>query len=239
MKKDEPKEAFLYKPVDKKISGEYQYILNMETPLPLNYLKIFFDKIVALIFLLFIVPVLILLKLLFMIEGFIIPANKGPLLFYYNAISAGKVIKKYKIRLIKTEYIDQEGAAKGDWHAFSSEWTQSSCTYIGKFVKKYYLDELPQFYSVLIGDMSIVGPRPLAVHHYERDLEQGNNSRLLLRGGLLGAGHINKGTEKMGEPVYEFKYIDYYLNKSSLALLWYDLQIIWKGFKLITRGQGL
>ena len=84
---------------------------------------------------------------------------------------------------------------------------------------------------MLIGNMSIVGPRPLAVHHYERDLAQGNVTRSLLKGGLLGLGHVNKGTKEIGTPVYEYEYIDQYLKLSSLGLLWLDLEIIGRGLK--------
>ena len=108
---------------------------------------------------------------------------------------------------------------------------------MGTFVKKWYLDEIPQFWSVFIGDMSIVGPRPLSEMHYARD-SQGNIARGLIKGGLLGLGHINKGTSEMGNSTYEYEYIDQYLNYNSFQMLKLDLWIIWKGFLLIIKGGG-
>ena len=87
--------------------------------------------------------------------------------------------------------------------------------------------------------MSIVGPRPLAVHHYERDRRQGNVTRFLIKGGLLGLGHVMKGTPEMGNPVYEYEYIDNYLGLSAFGLLWLDLVIIGRGIKVVFQGKGL
>jgi lipopolysaccharide/colanic/teichoic acid biosynthesis glycosyltransferase len=87
--------------------------------------------------------------------------------------------------------------------------------------------------------MSIVGPRPLAVHHYERDRKQGNVSRFLIKGGMLGLGHVMKGTPQMGDPVYEYEYIDKYLKLSSIGLLWLDMKIIGCGIKVVLQGKGL
>jgi len=236
--KEEPKEAFLYKPPTDEIRQRYGHVFALTEPLPPRVFKVLFDKLVALGLLLVSAPILLLLKIAFVIEGILIPENKGPMFFYYNAVSGGKVIPKYKIRLIKMRYIEPEGAKRHDWIAYSAEWTPDTRTHVGEFVKKYYLDELPQFYSVLKGDMSIVGPRPLAILHYERDRAQGNVTRFLLRGGLLGLGHINKGTPEMGNPVYEYEYVNEYLKRSSFGLLRLDLWIIWRGISVMVKGGG-
>jgi lipopolysaccharide/colanic/teichoic acid biosynthesis glycosyltransferase len=235
----EPEEAFPYQPPSEEVRKKYAHIFELSGPLPNRFLKKLFDKLVAVSLLIPALPILVFVKIAYVLEGWLISENAGPMFFYYNAVSAGRVIPKYKIRLIKTMYIDGEGAERGDWHAFSAEWTPDSRTHVGSFVKRFYLDEIPQLFSVLKGDMSIVGPRPLAVHHYERDVAQGNVTRTLLKGGLLGLGHINKGTPEMGNPVYEYEYIDQYLNRSALGLLWLDLTIIGRGARLIIKGQGL
>jgi lipopolysaccharide/colanic/teichoic acid biosynthesis glycosyltransferase len=235
---NEPNEAFPYQRPTKFILHKYKYIFEIEGELPTRVLKLLFDKLIALVLLVITLPILFFLKIAFLIEGLIIPENNGPMFFYYNAVSAGKIFPKYKIRLIKIKYIDPEGAKRGDWIAYSGEWSPDSRTFVGSFVKKFYLDELPQFYSVLKGDISIVGPRPLSVLHYERDLKQGNKVRRLLKGGLLGLGHINKGTSEMGNPIYEYEYVDQYLKRSSLGLLRLDLWIIWQGIKVIFKGGG-
>jgi len=234
----EPIEAFPYMPPTVEIINKYPHIFELKEALPPRFFKTLFDKLVALILLIISAPILLLLKVAYLIEGWLIPENAGPMFFYYNGVSAGKIIPKYKIRLIKEKYIEPEGAKRHDWVAFSAEWTPDSRTHVGQFVKKFYLDELPQFWSVFKGDMSIVGPRPLSVLHYERDRAQGNVTRFLLRGGLLGLGHINKGTSEMGNPVYEYEYVDQYLKHSSFGLLCLDLWIIWKGVLVIVKGGG-
>jgi lipopolysaccharide/colanic/teichoic acid biosynthesis glycosyltransferase len=234
----EPKEAFPYNPPTDEILVKYSHIFLLKHALPPRFFKVLFDKLAAAILLLIALPILALLKLAFLVEGWLIPENSGPMFFYYHGVSAGKIIPKYKIRLLKTKYIDPEGAKRHDWIAYSAEWTPNSRTYTGQLVKKFYLDELPQFWSVLKGDISIVGPRPLSILHYERDRKQGNVTRFLLRGGLLGLGHINKGTAEMGNPVYEYEYVDQYLKRSSFGLLCLDLWIIWKGILVISKGGG-
>jgi lipopolysaccharide/colanic/teichoic acid biosynthesis glycosyltransferase len=234
----EPSEAFPYTPPTQHIKEKYKKIFELQKPLKSRLIKLIFDKLICSILILISIPVLSMLKIAYVIEGLLIPENRGPMLFYYWAMSGGKKIKKWKIRLIKMKYIDSIGAARHDWIAFSAEWTPNSRTYTGAFVKKWYLDELPQFWSVLIGDMSIVGPRPLSVLHYDRDIKQGNVSRFLLKGGLLGLGHINKGTSDMGNSLYEYEYIDQHIKRSSMGILKLDLWIIWKGFLLILRGGG-
>lgn len=236
--RNEPSEAFPYRPPTDEILKKYPHIFQIKKTLPPRFFKVAFDKLAAVFLLALTAPIFLILKIAYLFEGYLFPENKGPMFFYYYGVSGGKRIKKYKIRLIKTKFIDPEGAKRHDWLAYSAEWSKDSQTYVGRFVKKFYLDELPQFWSVLVGDMSIVGPRPLSVLHYERDRAQGNVTRSLLLGGLLGLGHINKGTAEMGNPVYEYEYVDQYLKRSSFGLLCLDIWIIWKGILVIAKGGG-
>ncbi|WP_372651649.1 sugar transferase [Draconibacterium sp.] len=235
---NEPKGAFPYQPPTEEIKKRYREIFELKEPLKVPFPKLCFDKLLASFFVLLSLPVFLLLVVANWIEGLIIKENKGPLFFYYYGVSRGKKFKKWKIRLIKEKYIDKELQAKGDWHAYQNEWMPEARTFLGRFVKKFYIDELPQFFLILKGDMSFVGPRPLAVHHYERDLAQGNVTRKLVRGGLLGYGHIRKGTPEFGNPVYEYEYIHRYLHYSALKLLFTDLGVIAKGMLVVLKGGG-
>ncbi len=235
---EEPIEAFPYKPPTPEIKENYKELFELEKTIPVPWTKLLFDKLMAFFILLFCLPILILLFIFNLLEGIIIPENRGPLFFYYNAMSQGKVFKKWKIRLIKEKYIDKDLQAKGDWHAYKKEWLPEARTNMGYFVKKFYLDEIPQFFSVLNGDMSIVGPRPLAIHHYQRDIDQGNVPRTLIRGGLLGYGHVRKGTSEFGKPVYEYEYVYRYLHYSPFKLLMTDLYVIWRGILVVLKGGG-
>lgn len=236
---NEPKEAFPYRPPGTDIKLKYSHIFALNNPLETKFLKSFFDKFISGIVLLATSPIIAGLYIANLLEGLLIKENKGPLFYYYIAVSAGRQFKKYKIRIIKMKYVDKELAMKGDWHAWAGEWTPDCRTYVGRFVKKFYLDELPQFWNVLKGDMSIVGPRPLALHHYERDVAQGNVTRKLIKGGILGYGHIRKGTTEFGNPIYEFEYVDKYLKLPEWKFLLFDFKIILKGIKVVLEGKGL
>ena len=229
----EPKEAFPYKPPTDEIKLNYKHIFELKEPLPSRFFKTLFDKIVALFMLAIAAPIMLLLKIAYATEGFLIPENAGPMFFYYNGISAGKIIPKYKVRLIKQKYIDPEGAKRHDWIAFSAEWTPDSRTHVGEFVKKFYLDELPQFWSVLKGDMSIVGPRPLTHKEVALYLRDKADKILSVRPGLTtlwvtkGRNHLSLQERIQLEEVY----IE---NRS----LWLDLKLICKTVRIMLFPRG-
>jgi lipopolysaccharide/colanic/teichoic acid biosynthesis glycosyltransferase len=237
--REEPKQAFHCRPPDDRLKERYRHIFALKEPLAERKLKAFFDRVLALVGLVVTSPIFLLLFLGYLVEGSLIRENRGPPFVNYRAMSAGREFRKYKFRTIKTGCVDQDAAKRGDWHAYAGEWTPESLTYVGRFVKKTYLDELPQLWNILRGDMSFVGPRPLATHHYQRDLAQGNVSRMLLKGGLVGQGQALKGTDDLGSPEAEYDYIEKYLNSSPVGLFWHDLKIMGRSLKVVLEAKGL
>ena len=174
---------------------------------------------------------LVILPICLIIALMIKATSPGPVLFkQHRNGSNGKVFKVYKFRSMKVHQ-EQGGsvtqAKKGD----------GRITPIGAFLRRTSLDELPQFFNVLQGRMSIVGPRPHALAHNEhyKELVESYMRRHKVKPGITGWAQVNglRGEtdtlEKMQRRVeYDLWYID---NWS----LWLDVKIIFmtvfKGFK--------
>jgi lipopolysaccharide/colanic/teichoic acid biosynthesis glycosyltransferase len=197
------------------------------------------DRIVAVLALILILPIVLAVFIAHIFICAILRSDRGPLLVGYKAVSRGVIFRKYKFRVVKRLHIDPSAALAGDWHAYASEWNPDCRTCLGHFLKKFYLDEIPQFLNVALGQMSLVGPRPLAVHHYERDLSQGNVHRRLLKAGLFGPSQALKGTVRYGVQDEEYRYLDAVTRMPAIRLLCYDIKLIGLGLIRVAEGKGL
>lgn len=147
--------------------------------------------------------------------------SKGPVLFKQTRYGLkGEKILVWKFRSMT---VCEDGdtvtqATKGD----------SRYTKIGEFLRKTSLDELPQFFNVLQGTMSIVGPRPHAVAHNEqyRTLISGYMLRHLIKPGITGWAQIN-GWRGETNTIYKMrKRVEFDLEYMREWSLWLDLKII-------------
>ena len=116
--------------------------------LRLAFLKQVFDFIFSLIVLIFLSPLLLLLAIIIKLE------SPGPV--FYCPIRMGQGGRPFKVLKFRSMY--QNDAASGG--KMSTKKNDERITRVGRIIRKYSLDELPQFINVLRGDMSVVGPRP-------------------------------------------------------------------------------
>lgn len=189
-----------------------------------NYLKRIFDLTLALIALPF---------------WFVILAIVGPIIFsqdrgsiFYNAPRLGKngkVFIMYKFRSMKMNAPDLRNE---DGSTFNAE-DDPRLTKIGKFMRKTSLDETPQLLNIIIGDMSIIGPRPDLPEHYE--LYEGNEERKLeIRPGVTG---YNQAYYRNTVPWKERIQNDiFYIDHMSW---WLDIKIFFKTAKSVLRREDI
>lgn len=137
----------------------------------------------------------------------------------------GKTIVVYKFRSM-TLRPDRVPGESGELRGSHSEITRT-----GRWIRRWKLDELPQLFSVLRGDLSLIGPRPCLPEHAMQFDEYGKK-RLMLRPGCTGLAQVNGNIHI--EWTERWKFDAYYVEHVSFAL---DLRILLKTLLVILRGE--
>jgi len=107
-------------------------------------------------------------------------------------------------------------------------------TPVGKILRKYSIDELPQLWSVLKGDMSLVGPRPAFAAEYER-YDDWQRRRLSVTPGITCLWQVNGRNQIKDFDEWVRLDLEYIDNWS----LWLDMQILWRTLIVVVRGTGM
>jgi lipopolysaccharide/colanic/teichoic acid biosynthesis glycosyltransferase len=207
----------LHSPTGRPVSAHTLSHPEILLPEPGGYmgLKRTFDFFVALALLIVAAPVIVLTLLLVKLT------SRGPAL--YSQIRLGKDARPFAIYKVRTMYQDAERISGAAW----SKPGDSRITPLGRFLRKTHLDELPQLWNVLRGDMSMVGPRPerpefvpqleVAVPYYR--------VRLLVRPGVTGLAQVQLPPDTDLESVrVKLAYDIDYIRKVSFL---FDVKICW------------
>lgn len=174
------------------------------------------DRVLAFIILFLVSPLLVVIAIL------VKTTSPGPVLFKQKRHGwDGRIINIYKFRTMKVHSESVGMITQASKH-------DDRVTPLGAFLRRTSLDELPQFYNVLQGRMSIVGPRPHAVEHNELYKDQVNQYMLrhMVKPGVTGWAQVNglRGeTDKLEKMKKRVEHDLYYIENWSL---WLDLKII-------------
>ena len=192
------------------------------------FVKRFFDVLSSGLFLLLFGWLLLLLLLVKWLEDF-----HNPMYVSERVGKDGKIFRFYKIRSMcpnaeemKKKLIDA-GLNEADPPAFKMK-NDPRITKVGKFYRKFSLDELPQIVNVFLGSMSVVGPRP-PIPDEVADYTDYQMQRLNIKGGLLCLWQIQKNRNALSFDQWVELDLEYIKNQS----LWLDTKIIIKGFFMV------
>ena len=184
-----------------------------------KYIKRILDFIFSLLILIVICPLLIIVSV------WLHFANKGAGAFFTQDRPGkdGRVFKLYKFKSM-TDERDKQGNLLPD---------SERLTKVGQFVRKTSLDELPQLWNVLKGDMSFIGPRPLLVQYLPL-YNQEQKRRHEVRPGITGWAQVNGRNAISWQQ--KFDYDVWYVDHISLPL---DVKIIFKTIKKVFVREGI
>lgn len=178
-----------------------------------------------------IVAILLLFPVYLFIGIAVWSTSKGPVFFLQERI--GWHGKPFRIIKFRTMVQDAEKAGP----QLSSE-NDPRITPLGKFLRKSRLDELPQFFNVLKGDMALVGPRPERAHFIAQIVERAPHYNHLqkVRPGITSWGQVKYGyAENVDEMIQRLRFDLIYIENMSIAL---DIKILFYTVLTVLRGRG-
>lgn len=180
------------------------------------------DIILALTGLIVGIPLIIIFGMFIKLE------DRGPI--FYKQVRVGKYGKTFTLYKLRSMRVDAE--------KFGARWAQENdprVLKIGKLIRKTRIDEIPQLFNILKGDMSIVGPRPerpMFTYQFEEETS-GFINRLLVKPGLTGLAQINGGYD-MGY-IEKLKWDIFYIENKNIFM---NIIIIVKTVGIVFTGKG-
>ncbi|MCX8084257.1 MAG: undecaprenyl-phosphate galactose phosphotransferase WbaP [Calditerrivibrio sp.] len=211
-----------------KLKNNLKFITNL-------LIKRLFDIILSLILLPILLVIIVLIAILIKID------SRGPV--FYKHIRIGKNGSRVPVLKFRTMYIDakerlnklleQDEELKKEWETSYKLKNDPRVTKIGKFLRKTSLDELPQIFNVLKGEMSLVGPRPVTEEELERYYKDKAEYYYMVPPGITGLWQVSGRSDTS----YEFRvWLDswYVMNWS----LWLDIVILFKTVKTVLKKEG-
>lgn len=154
------------------------------------------------------------------IAPFIWLTDKGPI--FYNAPRIGKDGRAFTMFKLRSMYVNAPDIRNNDGSTFNSN-TDPRVTPVGRFLRKTSLDEIPQFINVLLGDMSLVGPRPSLSTKPYSEYDDVSRKRVSVRPGVTGYSQAYYRNSISQEE--KFRYDAYYVDNISLVL---DVKILFR-----------
>ncbi len=198
-------------------------------------LKRSFDVVVSLCLLPVLLPIIGIIGLLIKLD------SKGGIFFIQDRLGKnGRIFKCIKFRTmyennqeILCKYLSENPKAKEEWETFKKlKREDPRVTKIGKFLRKTSLDELPQIFNVLKGEMSLVGPRPYLPKEKE-EMGKFKDTILLTKPGITGLWQVSGRNEL--EFDYRLKLDSWYVQNWSL---WLDIVVLLKTIKVVLKREG-
>ncbi len=208
----------------------------LPTELPVRHAKILkhgLDRLVALSALPWALPPFVLVAALIKLEQLLTGDEPGSVFYRERRYSADEQFDLVKFRVVTNVALAEQRRA-GRTTIKELEHDPRCTTRVGRFLVRYYLDELPQLFHVLSGRMSLVGPRPVWPHDTRRRDYFGP---FRIRAGLAGTFQLAKGTGDIFD--LDRIYLAEYAERDQVGLVLYDLSIILKTIRKMRQGEGL